>query len=68
VEGRGRRQLLGKVRAADGWSGASARLPYVSEGWGMSGRQQAVADCRVDRAQPTNRASGVRCTPWLGPT
>jgi len=32
----------------------------------MARCQQAVALCRVDRAQPTNRASGVRCTPWLG--
>ena len=37
-----------------------------SEGWGMSVRQQAGAFCRVNRAQPTNRASGVSCTAWFG--
>jgi len=35
------------------------------EGCGLSGRPQAVAFCRVNRAQPTNRASGVSCTAWL---
>jgi len=41
-------------------------LPPVSEGCALPVRQQAVAVCRVNRAQPTNRASGVSCTAWLG--
>jgi len=66
VEDREERQLPGNARAADPWSAKNAALPEVSDGWGMWGCQQAEAFCRVNRAQPTNRASGVSCTAWLG--
>jgi len=66
VEDSGKRQLPGNVRAADPWTVAIAGLPGACEGWGMAGYQQAVADWRVDRAQPTHRASGVSCTAWFG--
>jgi len=66
VEDVGQRQLPGNVRAADGWSARNCVLPEAVEGCGLLGRQQAVALCRVDRAHPTSRASGVSCTPWLG--
>jgi len=33
---------------------------------GCQDGQQAGALCRVNRAQPNNRASGVSCTAWLG--
>jgi len=66
VEDGGERQLPGNVRAADRWSARNTGTPRQFEGWGISGRQQAVALCRVNRAQPTGRASGVSCTPWLG--
>ena len=60
------RQLPGNVRAADLWSVRDDGVPQVPGGCALWGCQQAVADCRVNRAQPTSRASGVRCTPWLG--
>jgi len=63
VEDVGERQLPGNVRAADVWSARSARTPEVAGGCALSSRQQAVADCRVNRAKPTSRASGVSCTP-----
>ena len=66
MEDSGTRQLPGNVRAADRWSVGIAGLSGVCEGWGIPGCQQAVALCRVDRAQPTGRASGVSCTPWFG--
>jgi len=42
------------------------RVSQAPGGCGLSIRQQAEAFCRVNRAQPTNRASGVSCTAWLG--
>jgi len=65
VEDVGARQVPGKVRAADRWSAESRGSWKAAEGCGLPVRQQAVAFCRVDRAQPTSRASGVSCTPWL---
>jgi len=66
VEDNGERQLPGNARAADPWSVRNVGLARWSEGWGWSSRQQANAFCRVNRAQPTNRASGVSCTAWFG--
>jgi len=66
VEDGGERQLPGNARAADPWSAGSVGSSRTCEGCGVSGRQQAEAFCRVNRAQPRNRASGVSCTPWLG--
>jgi len=65
VEDGGRRQVPGNVRAADPWSAENAGLREACEGCALAGLQQAVADCRVNRAQVTGRASGVSCTPWL---
>jgi len=66
VEDGGKRQLPGTLRAADPWSAESIGAPEAAGGCALLGCQQAVAVWRVDRAQPTHRASGVRCTPWLG--
>jgi len=66
VEDAGKRQLPGNARAADRWSARGGESLRTAEGWGLSRRQQAEAFCRVNRAQPTNRASGVSCTAWLG--
>jgi len=66
VEDGGRRQVPGKVRAADLWSAKYLGPPEAPEGCALPWCQQAVALCRVNRAQPTARASGVSCTPWLG--
>jgi len=43
-------------------------IPVAGSAWrrGDVALGQAVALCRVNRAQPTGRASGVRCTPWFG--
>jgi len=65
VEDVGQRQVPGNVRAADRWSARSAGSQEAAEGCALWCCQQAVADCRVNCAQPTRRASGVRCTPWL---
>jgi len=54
VEDGGTRQLLGKVRAADRWIIRSVALRKASEGCALLGCQQAVAACRVNRAQPTD--------------
>jgi len=59
------RQVPGNARAADRWSVRSAEAPETFGGCALSGCQQDVALCRVNRAQPTSRASGVSCTPWL---
>jgi len=61
----GTRQLPGNARAADLWSATRFGLPEASEDCALSSRQQAEAFCRVNRAQPTSRASGVSCTAWL---
>jgi len=66
MEDGGERQLPGNARAADRWRARSVGLPEAPGGWGMAVRQQAGAFCRVNCAQPTGRASGVRCTPWFG--
>jgi len=66
VEDAEERQLPGNARAADLWSTRSVGLARSPEGWGLPSRQQAVAVCRVNRAQPTNRASGVSFTAWFG--
>jgi len=66
VEDDGQRQLPGTLRAADRWSIRSVALQEASEGCALLGCQQAVAACRVNRAQATRRASGVSYTPWLG--
>jgi len=66
VEDVGERQVPGNARAADPWSAGNVGVSYLAEGWGMSCYQQAGAFCRVNRAQPKNRASGVSCTAWLG--
>jgi len=66
VEDGGRRQPPGNARAADPWSGRSVGLPGPPEGCASSCCQQADAFCGVNRAQTTNRASGVSCTAWLG--
>jgi len=66
VEDVSKRQLLGNARAADPWSAGRVGMARSPEGCGLFGRQQAEAFCRVNRAQPTNRASGVSCTAWLG--
>ena len=68
MEDAAQRQVPGNARAADPWSARSVESVHTSGGCGLSGRQQAGAFCRVDRAQVTGRASGVRCTPWLGGT
>jgi len=65
VEDAEERQLLGNARTADRWSARSGESPRTAEGCGLSRYQQAEAFCRVDRAQPTSRASGVSCTAWL---
>jgi len=64
----GERQLPGNARAADPWSAGRYGAMRAGGGWGMPGRQQAVALCRVNHAQPTGRASGVSCTAWLACT
>jgi len=66
VEDGGRRQLPGNARAAAPWSAKGVGWTQWPEGWGLSWCQQAVALWRVNRAQPTNRASGVSCTAWFG--
>ena len=66
VEDNGKRQLPGNARAADPWNEGGVRMSQPSEGCGWSLRQQAGAFCRVNRAQPTSRASGVSCTARLG--
>jgi len=66
VEDGEQRQLPGNARAADLWSAERVGVSRPSEGCGLPCRQQAGALCRVNRAQPTNRASGVICTAWLG--
>ena len=66
VEDDGTRQLPGNARAADRWSAGNVGWSYPSEGCGWSCCQQAGAFCRVNRAQPTHRASGVSCTAWFG--
>jgi len=58
--------MPGNARAADLWNEGSVRVSQAPGGCGLSIRQQAEAFCRVNRAQPTNRASGVSCTAWLG--
>ena len=60
------RQLPGNARAADPWSVRSCGLVRPPEGCALLSHQQAEALCRVNRAQPTSRASGVSCTAWLG--
>ena len=62
------RQLPGNARAADRWSAGSTGPEGMSEGCGLPDCQQAVADWRVNRAQPRSRASGVSCTAWFGGT
>ena len=62
VEDVGERQLPGNARAADLWNEGSVRVSQPPGGCGLPGRQQAGAFCRVNRARPTNRASGVSCT------
>jgi len=54
VEDGEERQLPGNVRAADRWSVRSVGLPEAAEGCALLGCQQAVADCRVNRAHPTD--------------
>jgi len=66
VEDGEERQLRGNARVADPWSAGSVGVSRAPEGCALPGRQQAGAFCRVDRAQPTNRASGVSCTAWFG--
>jgi len=66
VEDGGRRQLPGNARAAAPWSAKGVGWTQWPEGWELSWCQQAGAFCRVNRAQLTNRASGVSCTAWLG--
>ena len=66
VEDAGRRQLPGNARAADPWSVRSIGIARAPGGCALSSHQQAEAFCRVNRAQPTNRASGVSCTAWFG--
>jgi len=65
VEDGEERQLPGNARAADAWIARCVGLARAPEGCVLCGCQQAGAFCRVNRAQPTNRASGVSCTPWL---
>jgi len=66
VEDASRRQLPGNARAADPWSDRSIGIARAPGGCALSRYQQAEAFCRVNRAQPTSRASGVSCTAWLG--
>ena len=57
--------MPGNARAADPWSAGSVGIARAHEGCALPGRQQAGAFCRVNRAQPRNRASGVSCTARL---
>jgi len=66
VEDTEKRQVPGNARAADPWSAEDADLAEAAGDCALSVRQQAVAFCRVNCVQPTNRASGVSCTPWFG--
>ena len=43
--------MPGNARVADRWSARNAGSPEAAEGCALSIRQQAVALCRVDRAQ-----------------
>jgi len=47
---------------ARGTLGCKQRLKVA--GGRVANRPERIG--RVDRAQPRRRASGVRCTPWLG--
>ena len=66
VENDEERQVPGNARAADPWSVRSIGIARAPGGCALSSHQQADAFCRVNRAQPTNRASGVSCTAWFG--
>ena len=66
VEDMGQRQVPANcVRPTVEAPGAVGRQERLKVG-GCGGANRPVAVSRVDRAQPTHRASGVRCTPWLG--
>jgi len=66
VEDAGRRQPPGNARAADPWSVRSIGVSRAPGGCALSSHQQAEAFCRMNRAQPTSRTSGVSCTAWFG--
>jgi len=63
VEDRRTRQVPGNARAADRWSAEGSGSRESTEGWGMACCQQAVAFCRVNRAQPKDAPAASAAQP-----
>ena len=63
MEDVGERQLPGNARAADPWIARDVDLLETFGGCALSGRQQAVACCRMNRAQPKDAPAASAARP-----